>query len=167
MAFGYYAASVILPTRWHFRVLLRGTVVSEFPSSRTDDVSRSPSLPAIRRVYQEQRLDVVANVSTPHHAILAQVYQPLSPVAVHGPLAQVPLVSIGNRSGRSTCLWLRVAELLSLGFPPSRVPLVNAGQVDLTPLSMCSSLCEQSIRHVKWRGAASGGAFRDKNQDKT
>jgi len=99
--------------------------------------------------------------------LLGQVYQPLSPVAVHGPLAQVPLVSIGNRSGRSTCLWLRVAELLSLGFPPSRVPLVNAGQVDLTPLSMCSSLCEQSIRHVKWRGAASGGAFRDKNQDKT
>ena len=73
---------------------------------------------------------------------------------------QVPYVSIGIRSGRSTPLWLGVAELLSLGFPPSRVPLVNAGQVDLTPLFMCSSLCEQSIRHVKWRGGMNAGASR-------
>ena len=42
LAFGYYAASALLPTRWHFRVLLRGIVVSEFLSSRTYDVSRSP-----------------------------------------------------------------------------------------------------------------------------
>ena len=73
---------------------------------------------------------------------------------------QVPCVSIGIRSGRSTPLWLGVAKLLSLGFPPSRVPLVNAGQVDLTPLFMCSSLCEQSIRHVKWRGGMNAGASR-------
>jgi hypothetical protein len=93
-------------------------------------------------------------------SLLGQVYQPLSPVGIHGPLTQVPLVSIGIRSGRSTCLWLLVAELLSLGFPPSRVPLVNAGQVDLTPLFMCSSLCEQSIRHVKWRGGIHAGDSR-------
>jgi len=92
-------------------------------------------------------------------SLLGQVYQPLSPVILHGPLTQVPLVSIGIRSGRSTCVWLRVAELLSLGFPPSRVSLVNAGQVDLTPLFMCSSLCEQSIRHVKWRGALKRWGF--------
>ena len=42
LAFGYYAASDLLPTRWHFCVLFRGKVVSEFPSSRTYDVSRSP-----------------------------------------------------------------------------------------------------------------------------
>jgi hypothetical protein len=88
----------------------------------------------------------------PAPSLVGQVYQPLSPVGVHGPFSQVPLVSIGNRSGRSTCVWLQVAERLSLGFPPSRVPLVNAGQVDLPPLCMCSSLCEQSIRHVQWRG---------------
>ena len=62
------------------------------------------------------------------------------------------IVTIGTRSGRSAVLWLQAAELLSLGFAPSRVPLVNARQLDLTPLFMCSSLCEQSIRHVKWRG---------------
>ena len=65
---------------------------------------------------------------------------------------QISRVTIGTRSGRSTVSWLKVAELLSLGFAPSRVPLVNARQVDLTPLFMCSSLREQSIRHVKWRG---------------
>ena len=96
----------------------------------------------------------------PAPSLVGQVYQPLSPVGLHGPLTQVPLVSIGIRSGRSTWSWLLVAELLSLGFPPSRVPLVNAGQVDLTPLFMCSSLCEQSIRHVKWRGGLKDGAFR-------
>jgi hypothetical protein len=92
-------------------------------------------------------------------SLLGQVYQPFSPVGLHGPSTQVPLVSIGIRSGRSTYVWLQAAELLSLGFPPSRVPLVNAGQVDLTPLCMCSSLCEQSIRHVKWRGGLKAGAL--------
>ena len=65
---------------------------------------------------------------------------------------QVSRVSIGIRSGQSPRIWLPGAELLSLGFAPSRVPLVNARQVDLTPLFMCSSLREQSIHHVKWRG---------------
>jgi hypothetical protein len=91
-------------------------------------------------------------------SLLGQVYQPFSPVGLHDPSTQVPRVSIGIRPGRSTYLWLYVAELLSLGFPPSRVPLVNAGQVDLTPLFMCSPLCEQSIRHVKWRGGMKAGA---------
>ena len=71
---------------------------------------------------------------------------------------QVSRVTIGTRSGRSTVLGLHVAALLSLGFAPSRVPLVNARQLDLTPLFMCSSLCEQSIRHVKWRGRLKAGA---------
>jgi hypothetical protein len=94
-------------------------------------------------------------VQTPHH----QMYQPISPVGLHDLSTQVSLVSIGVRSGRLTLVWLRVAELLSLGFPPIRVPLVYAGQVDLTPLVMCSSLSEQSIRHVKWRGGLKAGAL--------
>jgi hypothetical protein len=32
-AFGYYAASVLRSTRWHFRAPLLGRVASEFPSS--------------------------------------------------------------------------------------------------------------------------------------
>ena len=95
-----------------------------------------------------------------HHPILGQVYQPISPVAAHDPSSQVPCVSIGIRSGRSTLLWLRVAELLSLGFPPSPVPLLSAGQVDLTPLFMCSPLHGLSSCPVKGRGAASGGALK-------
>ena len=72
---------------------------------------------------------------------------------------QVSRVSIGIRSGRSTPLWLGVAELLSLGFPPSRVPLVNAGQVDLTPLFMCNLLKRQSICPVKERDALKRWGF--------
>ena len=97
------------------------------------------------------------SVGTKHHPILGQGYQPLSLVGIHGPSTQVPYVSIGIRSGRSTAVWLRVAELLSLGFPPSRVPLVNAGQVDLTPLFMCNSLHELSLCPVKGRTPLNSG----------
>ena len=100
------------------------------------------------------------SVGTPHHPLLGQVYQPLSPVRFHGLSTQVPCVSIGIRSGRSTFVWLRVAELLSLGFRPSRVPLVNAGQGDLTPLFMCSPLCGLSVCPVKERGCLKAGASR-------
>ena len=49
-------------------------------------------------------------------------------------------VNIGIRSGWGTLLWLSVAALLSLGFPLSQVPLMSAGQGDLTPLFMCNLL---------------------------
>ena len=48
-------------------------------------------------------------------------------------------------------VWLRGAELLSLGFPPSRVPLLSAGQVDLTPLFTCNPLNGLSLCPVKGR----------------
>jgi hypothetical protein len=98
---------------------------------------------------------------TTHHPILGQVSQPISPVRLHGPSSQVPCVSIGIRSGRSTPVWLRVAALLSLGFPPSRVPLLSAGQVDLTPLFMCNPLHGLSICPVKGRGPAEPGVYLD------
>jgi len=47
---------------------------------------------------------------------------------------------------------------LSLGFPPSRVPLMSAGQVDLTPLFMCSPLYGLSVCPVKGRGCLKAGA---------
>ena len=100
------------------------------------------------------------SVGTTHHPILGQGYQPLSLVRFHGLSTQVPSVSIGIRSGRSTAVWLRVAERLSLGFPPSRVPLVDAGQVDLTPLFMCNPLHGLSICPVKERGRPKAGAQR-------
>ena len=100
------------------------------------------------------------SVGTTHHPILGQGYQPLSLVRFHGLSTQVPSVSRGIRSGRCTAVWLRVAELLSLGFPPSRVPLVDAGQGDLTPLFMCNPLHGLSICPVKERGRLEAAAQR-------
>jgi hypothetical protein len=99
-------------------------------------------------------------IHTLHHPILGQVYQPLSPVRFHGLSSQVPCVSLGSRSGRSTHVWLSVAALLSLGFPPLRVPLISAGQVDLTPLFMCNLLNRLSLCPVKGRARLEAGAQR-------
>ena len=86
-----------------------------------------------------------------HHPFWVRCISHFHLFGIHDPSTQVSLVSIGIRSGRSPMVWLRVAELLSLGFPPSRVPLVNAGQVDLTPLFMCNLLNRLSICPVKGR----------------
>jgi hypothetical protein len=99
-------------------------------------------------------------VGTQHHPFWGRCISHFHLLAFTIFQTQVSRVTIGTRSGQSTALWLEVAELLSLGFAPSRVPLVNARQVDLTPLFMCSSLREQSIRHVKWRGGMNAGASR-------
>jgi hypothetical protein len=99
-------------------------------------------------------------IPPPHLPLLGQVSQPLSPVRFHGRSSQVPCVSLGIRSGWCTLLWLRVAQLLSLGFPPSPVPLRSAGQVDLTPLFMCNPLHGLSLCPVKGRTLPEAGAQR-------
>ena len=101
------------------------------------------------------------NVGTPHHPFWVRCISHFHLFGFTILQTQISRVTIGTRSGRSTVSWLKVAELLSLGFAPSRVPLVNARQVDLTPLFMCSPLCGQSIRHVKWRGPAEPGVYHD------
>ena len=50
-------------------------------------------------------------------SLLGQVYQPLSPVAAHGPLSQVPHVSIGIRSGQSPMVWLLRCRTFVPGLP--------------------------------------------------
>jgi hypothetical protein len=97
-------------------------------------------------------------VGTRHPPMVGQVYQPLSPVRLHGLSSQGPCVSLGIRSGRSTRAWLRVAALLSLGFPPSPVPRLSAGQGDLTPLFMCNLLNRLSLCPVKGRTLPEAGA---------
>ena len=99
-------------------------------------------------------------IPPPHLPIVGQVAQPLAPGRFHGRSSQVPCVSLGIRSGRSTHVWLSVAERLSLGFPPSRVPLISAGQGDLTPLCMCSPLYGLSVCPVKGRKRPKAGAQR-------
>jgi hypothetical protein len=69
-------------------------------------------------------------------------------------------VSIGIRSGQSASLWLKAAELLSLGFLPQRVPLAGAGQVDLTPLIKCNRLNRLSLCPVRGRARLKAGAQR-------
>jgi hypothetical protein len=101
------------------------------------------------------------NVGTPHHPFWVRCISHFHLFGFTILQTQISHVTLGTRSGRSTPVWLGVAELLSLGFAPSRVPLVNARQVDLTPLFMCSPLCGQSIRHVKWRGPAEPGVYHD------
>ena len=101
------------------------------------------------------------NVGTPHHPFWVRCISHFHLFGFTILHTQISHVTIGTRSGRSTPVWLGVAAPLSLGFAPSRVPLVNARQVDLTPLFMCSPLCGQSIRHVKWRGPAEPGVYHD------
>ena len=95
-----------------------------------------------------------------HHPFWVRCISHFHLLAIHDLSTQVSFVSIGIRSGQSPMVWLRGAELLSLGFPPSRVPLVSAGQVDLTPLFMCSLLHRLSLGSVKERGGIHAGASR-------
>ena len=92
--------------------------------------------------------------STQHHTLWSRCVSHFPLCWFTARSTQVPLVSIGIRSGRSTLAWLRVAALLSLGFPPPPVPPVDAGQVDLTPLFVGNLLNRLSLCHVKGRTAA-------------
>ncbi len=56
------------------------------------------------------------------------------------PQTQVPLVSIGHRTGQSTALWLAVVELLSAGFAPQSLLIIDARCVVLMSLSRHHSL---------------------------
>ena len=91
------------------------------------------------------------NVGTPHHPFWVRCISHFHLFGFTILQTQISRVTIGTRSGRSTPVWLGVAAPLSLGFAPSRVPLVNARQVDLTPLFMCNSLHELSLCPVKGR----------------
>jgi hypothetical protein len=65
------------------------------------------------------------------------------------PYTQVSFVSIGHRTGRSTLLWLSVAELLSGGFRPEWLPTFHACPIVLTPLSRYSLLKRQFLAPLK------------------
>ena len=93
---------------------------------------------------------------TPHHTFWFRCLSHFHLFPITTRSTQVSLVSRGIRSGRSTLAWLRVAELLSLGFPPPQVPPVDAGQGDLTPLFMCNPLNGLSIYPVKGRTPETG-----------
>ncbi len=83
--------------------------------------------------------------------LLVQVSQPLTPVYSHDALTQVSYVSIGRRAGQSTALWLAVVELLSAGFAPHRVPLVDARCVAL--MSVCKHRFFEKQSCVSLKGA--------------
>ena len=159
-AFGSFSSSALLPPAGIFASSEEASWCRSSSVSQDRRLLEIPVAPCQRpgaygTTYRHRR-----SVGTTHHPIVGQGCQPLSLVRFHGLSTQVPYVSLGIRSGRSTAMWLRVAELLSLGFPPSRVPLVNAGQVDLTPLFMCNPLHRLSICPVKERGCLKAGVSR-------
>jgi hypothetical protein len=75
----------------------------------------------------------------PHRPVWVRCVNHFHLLLVTTPHTQVPRVSIGHRTGRSTTLWLAVAELLSAGFRPQGVPPRDACCVVLVPLSMNGS----------------------------
>jgi len=136
-ALGYYAASDILPARWHFRVCCAGwspgtdTAVEDFPHSPCpDDRTRSCLLHA---GWIGDNAFGVRRPNALHRTVLVQVIQPLHLFCVTA-LTQVSHVSIGSgfdtqpRSARSRCS-------LSAGFPPYPLRKDNAGRSTLTSLS--------------------------------
>jgi len=136
-SFGYYAASAILPARWHFRVCCAGwspgtdTAVEDFPHSPCpDDRTRSCLLHA---GWIGDNAFGVRRPNALHRTVLVQVIQPLHLFCVTA-LTQVSHVSIGSgfdtqpRSARSRCS-------LSAGFPPYPLRKDNAGRSTLTSLS--------------------------------
>jgi hypothetical protein len=137
IAFGYYAASVLLSARWHSRVCRPGwppgteVAVQEFPHSPCTDDRALSCLPHAGWI--SDNTSGVRRPDANHRAILAQVCQPLHLFLVTA-LAQVPRVSIGpgfDTQPPSAGSWCS----LSAGFPPRPVPQGDAGRSTLTPLS--------------------------------
>jgi len=85
----------------------------------------------------------------PHRPFWAGCLSHFHPLLVTTPHTQVPRVSIGHRTGRSTAVWLAEAALLSAGFRPRRVPPRDACCVVLVPLSKNGSSMEQSFILLK------------------
>jgi len=85
----------------------------------------------------------------PHRPFWARCLSHFHLLLVTTPHTQVPCVSIGHRTGRSTALWLAEAELLSAGFRPRRVPPLDACCVVLISLSRDGSSMEHSFILLK------------------
>jgi hypothetical protein len=120
-----------------------GQAVWEFPNSNARDISATRSC-LLYAGWSGNNACWSINHQAHHLPILGRVFQPLSPVTLHdaytGSLRQLrPQDWSVNR------LRLAVAELLSAGFRPRRLPSVDACCVVLAPLSKYSSLREQSL----------------------
>jgi hypothetical protein len=141
VSFGYYAASALLATRWHFRVCWPGwhpgadTVVQEFSSSVIPDDRTLSCLPHAGWYWRQHVCSSEGKRPPPY--LLVQVIQPLHLFWVTT-LTQVSLVSIGSgfdTQPLSAGSWCS----LSAGFPPDPLPGDNAGCSTLTPLSCRNS----------------------------
>jgi hypothetical protein len=93
------------------------------------------SMPALRRVDPRQHVHAMPKRHTPHQPFWARCISHFHRLRVPTPHTQVSLVSRRHRTGRSAASWLAVAERLSAGESPQRVPLVDTCCVVLVPLS--------------------------------
>ncbi len=125
------------------RPLCTGKAVREFPNSKAGNVIAPKCIATLscllyagwirdntRRTY---------NRRAPHHPILGQVYQSLSPVRRYD--ASNADFSRQHRSQdwSVNCLWLAEAELLSASFRPKGLPTPHSCRLVLVPLSKYNS----------------------------
>ena len=104
-----------------------GYAVRVFPSSVASDcLTRSCLLYAGRSGDITRR---TGDRRVHRRAILAQVYQPLTPVRVHGASTQVPIRQHRSPGWSVSRVWFAGAELLSVGFRPQWMPSTDAGHV--------------------------------------
>src|SRR5215213_2191853 len=117
---------------------LGGKAAWGFPSSGASDVVATRSC----LLYAGWLRDNAGRFGTrpaPHHPFWVGWFNHLHPLLVTTLRQQVPRVSIGRRTGRSSASWLAGAERLSAGFRPQGLPTPDACCVVLAPLSQGGS----------------------------
>jgi hypothetical protein len=132
-----------------------GKAAWEFPSSVTSDcVTRSCLLYA-------GRSGDIARWSADHRAhrraLLAQVSQPLAPVAVNGASTQVSVRQHRSPGWSISRVWFAAAVRSSVGFRPRQVPPADAGHVARISMSKDGSIwsirsCRERARSAKAAG---------------
>jgi hypothetical protein len=122
--------------------------VWEFPSSRARNVIATLSCLLYSGPIGTTRLGAIiqAPLATPFWSGCNNHFHPFGKTS---PQTQVSFVSIGHRTGQSTLVWFREAELLSGGFRPERWPTFHACPIVLVLLSKNSLLGRQFLAPLK------------------
>jgi hypothetical protein len=133
VAFGYYAASVLPPARWHFRAPCWASRWGSSLIPAEDVVAPRSCL-----LYAGWSTEAVRTAGTSSPATTLPFWSWRLSQFRHMGLTtlqtQVPCVSIGHRVGPLSPRLARRLGPLSAGFPPQGVPLLDAGR--LTRMSL-------------------------------
>jgi hypothetical protein len=121
-----------------FATWLPRCAVREFPSSNVRDVI-APLSCLLYAGWIRDNTQRSQSRYAPHHPILGQVYQPLTPVYLNDAYHAGSLRQHRVQDWSVNRLWLAAAELLSASFRPTELPTPNACRLVLVPLSKYSS----------------------------